>query len=185
VTTVSRRCRAERAASLVLCGGRCGIDLSLDGHGEGCTDIYVDRDLVHELGRAGLQIACIEELTVAEDRATAIGAFGMALFDGGRLAVLVRVRLAIDLTRRIGGRCAASVTSCHALVATIDGLVVISTAFPTLPVPGVGTRGVTTIAVIGAGALAVAIAGAITVTYVGRARWRCGASALLHADRLT
>ena len=166
MTTVSRRCRAERAASLVLCGGRCGIDLSLDGHGEGCTDIYVDRDLVHELGRAGLQIACIEELTVAEDRATAIGAFGMALFDGGRLAVLVRVRLAIDLTGRIRGRCAASVTGSHAFVATIGGLIVVSTAIPTLSVPGLGTRGMTTIAVLGASALAVAIASAIIVAYV-------------------
>jgi len=109
----------------------------------------------------------------------------MALLHGGRLAVLVRVRLAIDLTRRNGGRCAASVTSGHALVATIDSLVVISTAFPTLSVPGVGTRGMTTIAVIGVGALAVAIAGAIIVTYVARAWWRCGASALLYTDRLT
>ena len=108
----------------------------------------------------------------------------MALLDRGRLAVLEGVGLAIDLTRRIGGRCATSVTSCHALVAAIGGLVVLSTAIPTLSVPGVGTRGMTTIAVLGAGALAVAITSAIIVTYVVRTRWRC-ASALFYADRLT
>ena len=141
-----------------------GTDLSVNIHGDGRTDVDVDRDLVQELGRAGLQIACIEKLTVAEYRATAIGAFGMAALDRGRLAALERVRLAIDLASRIGGRYAGSVTSCHAFLATIDGLVVMMTAFATLSVPGVGTRGMTTIAILSAGALAVAIGSALTVT---------------------
>jgi hypothetical protein len=76
--------------------------LSCNSNGNGRTDIDVNRYPIHELGRAGLQIAHVEELTVAENRATAIGAFGTTALDRVRLTALKRVRLAIDLARRIG-----------------------------------------------------------------------------------
>src|SRR4051794_33687365 len=83
-----------------LCGAalcvalRVDIDVGRDLH----VEVDFDVELIDELGGAVIDVRRIQELTVAEDRTAAVFTLGLAGLDHLRLAVVVHVGLAVDLT---------------------------------------------------------------------------------------
>jgi len=73
------------------------------GYTRGSRDARADVDvqLDVELVRTIIHIACLDELTVAEDRATFVFALGLTRLDRRRLTLRVGLLLAVDLTLRV------------------------------------------------------------------------------------
>ena len=89
------------------------------------VDVEVDRRF--DLRRARLHVGGVDELAVAEDRATLIVTVGVALLDRGRRAALVLARLAVALAADGRRRGAATLARGAALRAAIDVLVIVVT----------------------------------------------------------